>query len=93
METYTFSEFELLKYYREHGLYAEEIKQWPSVCISANDRFKNNKANLEEDLKKEKSQKSLLKDLRRKEKALAETATLLVFRKKLDKILGENEED
>ena len=37
--------------------------------------------------------KELEKDLRRKEKALAETAALLVLRKKLDAIFGENEED
>jgi len=37
--------------------------------------------------------KSLEKELSRKEKALAETATLLVLRKKLRLILWENEED
>lgn len=33
------------------------------------------------------------KDLRRKEKALTETAALLVLRKKLDVIFGGKEED
>lgn len=95
METYTLSEFELSRYCREHGLYVEEVKQWRSSCLAANDGFKNsNNDNLEEELKEEKKKsKELAKDLRRKEKALAETAALLVLRKKLDAIFGENEED
>jgi hypothetical protein len=37
--------------------------------------------------------KYLKKDLRRKEKALAETAALLVLRKKLNALLGEEDEE
>ncbi|MGL5150050.1 MAG: IS3 family transposase [Clostridium sp.] len=88
METYTLSEFELSRYFRENGLYVEEVKQWRSSCLAANDGFKNsNNDNLEEELKEEKKKsKELAKDLRKKEKALAETAALLVLRKKLDKL-------
>jgi hypothetical protein len=35
----------------------------------------------------------LKKDLRRKEKALAENAALLVLRKKLNALLGEDDEE
>lgn len=96
METYTMSESDLGKYCRENGLYASDVKEWRSSCIAANDGVKNvNKSlGLEEQLKEEKRKaKELQKDLRRKEKALAETAALLVLRKKLDAIFGENEED
>lgn len=96
METYTMSESDLAKYCRENGLYVEEVKQWRSSCIAANDSTKNiNKSSiLEDQLKEEKKKaKELEKDLRRKEKALAETAALLVLRKKLDAIFGESEED
>ena len=96
MKTYTMSESDLGKYCRENGLFAEEVKKWRSSCIAANDGTKNiNKFfELEEQLKEEKKKsKELEKDLRRKEKALAETAALLVIRKKLDAIFGEKEED
>ena len=96
METYTMSENDLGKYCRENGLYVEEVKQWRSSCIAANDGTKaiNKSSKLEEQLKEEKKKaKELEKDLRRKEKALAETAALLVLRKKLDAIFGEKEED
>ena len=90
------SENDLGKYCRENGLYVEEVKQWRSSCIAANEVTKsiNNSSALEEQLKEEKKKsKALEKDLRRKEKALAETAALLVLRKKLDAIFGEKEED
>ncbi|MEG1285404.1 MAG: hypothetical protein RSD22_06690 [Romboutsia sp.] len=97
METYTLSEIELSKYCRENGFCAEDIKKWRLTCIDANtikveDRVDTNdlKAELTEEKKKS---KELQKDLRIKEKALAETATLLVLRKKLNAIFGENEED
>lgn len=96
METYTMSENDLAKYCRQNGLYVEEVKQWRSSCLAANDGFKttNKSSVFEEQLKEEKKKtKELEKDLRRKEKALAETAALLVLRKKLDAIFGENEED
>lgn len=96
METYTMSESDLGKYCRQNGLYVEEVKKWRSSCIAANDGIKSiNKAStLEEQLKEEKKKsKELEKDLRRKEKALAETAALLVLRKKLDAIFGEKEEE
>ncbi len=96
METYTMSENDLGKYCRENGLYVEEVKQWRSSCIAANEVTKsiNKSSALEEQLKEEKKKsKELEKDLRRKEKALAETAALLVLRKKLDAIFGEKEED
>lgn len=94
METYTLSEIDLSKYCRENGLYVEEVKEWRASCIAANDGIKNNSKDLSEELKEEKKKtKELSKDLRIKEKALAETAALLVLRKKLDAIFGQNEED
>jgi transposase-like protein len=96
METYTLSEIELSKYCREHGLYVEDVKKWRSSCMEANTTKKTNTANaveLKTELVEEKKKsKELEKELRRKDKALAETAALLVLRKKLVAIFGENEE-
>ena len=94
LETYTMSEAELSRYCREKGIYTEDIKKWRVSCIDANGAesadTKELKLKLQDDKKKI---KSLEKELSRKEKALAETATLLVLRKKLTAILGESEED
>ena len=94
METYTMSEAELSRYCREKGIYTSDIKKWRASCIDANGAettdTKELKLKLQDDNKKI---RSLEKELSRKEKALAETATLLVLRKKLTAILGESEED
>ena len=94
METYTLSETELSKYCRENGLYVEQVKNWRASCIAANNGNKKNSEELEIELIEEKKKtKELSKDLRMKEKALAETTALLVLRKKLNAIFGENKED
>lgn len=97
MEAYTLSEIELSKYCREKGLYVEDVKKWRSNCIGAND-IKQDKSDNASELKAEFTEeknkfKALQKDLRLKEKALAETTALLVLKKKLNAIFGENEED
>jgi len=97
IETYTLSEIELSKYCRTNGYYIDDIKKWRLNCINSNskDAFDSDKTqNLEINLKEEKLKtKQLAKELRRKEKALAETAALLVLRKKLNAIFEETEED
>lgn len=80
METYNLSEIELSKYCREKGLYVKDVKAWREVCINGNNSAKNNNhsINMKQELQDEKKKtKELQKDLRRKEKALAETAALL----------------
>lgn len=97
METYTLSEIDLSKYCREHGLYVEDVKNWRVSCIEANNIKKADHVNATdikiELVEEKKKSKELEKELRRKDKALAETAALLVLRKKLDAIFEENEED
>lgn len=94
METYTLSETELSKYCRENGLYVENVKSWRAGCVAANSGNKRNSEDLQSELIEEKKKtKELSKDLRLKEKALAETTALLVLRKKLNAIFGEDKED
>ena len=56
METYIMSESDLAKYCRENGLYVEEVKEWRSSCIAANDgsKYLSNSFELEDKLKEEK---------------------------------------
>ena len=94
VETLTMSEAELSAYSREHGLYVGQIRDWRETCQSANDTFKSRSDQLRQELKAtQKELSDVRKDLRKKEKALAETAALLVLRKKADAIWGESGED
>jgi transposase len=76
------NEAELSEYCRSKGLYPEQVKQWQDICQQANGE---NSANLIEVMKREKDLekrlRQVIKDLQRKESALAETAALLVLSK------------
>ena len=76
---------------REKGIYPHHIKQWK------NDFIKNNttadKPKKQSDDKQFKNEiKALQKELNRKNKALAETAALLVLQKKVNAIWGNSED-
>lgn len=92
LETATLSESELAEYCRRKGIYVEEIKVWKDQCLNANTTHIEDSKKLKDNLKEEqKRNKELQRELRRKEKALAETAALLVLRKKAQAIWGEEE--
>ena len=94
IETASMNENELGEYCRYKGIYLEELKAWKKQCLSANTEIKEDPIKLKElYLKEQAKSKELKKDLRRKEKALAETAALLVLRKKAQAIWGDHEEE
>lgn len=94
LETATLTQTELAEYCRRKGLYLEDLNAWREQCIRANMTNSKNPLKLEEELQKEKRRaKELEKELRIKEKALAETAALLVLRKKAQAIWGDPEGD
>jgi transposase-like protein len=95
VETATLSEIELSEYCRSKGLYPEQVKGWREACMAG-------QRSAEAQLKIERAQskvdklriKELERELRRKDSALAETAALLVLRKKLNAFWSnDNEED
>ena len=70
----------------------EQIRHWRAACEQANDWDRTQNKRLKESRKAdEKRIRKLEQELRRKEKALAETAALLVLRKKAQAIWGEAE--
>jgi len=79
------SEAEKSEYCRKHGIYPVQLKDWKKDCISgcrnAPDK-KYIKEAKEREQKYKKKMRELEKELKRKEKALAETAALLVLKKK-----------
>ena len=94
LETAGLNEAETAEYCRKKGLFAEQIKAWKQACIQAN---ANNSGKAQAAYKPSRKDlnkiKSLERELRRKEKALAETAALLVLRKKASAIWGEDEDE
>lgn len=93
LETATLSAVELSEYCRVKGLYPEQIKAWKLACIAGNTATKQVKrVKTTPEQKSDKNRiKELERELRRKEKALAETAALLVLGKKFDAYWKEKE--
>jgi transposase len=94
IETASFNEIQLSEYCRKKGLYKEQIDQWKKVALSGYQNSSQLKKNQSRYRREDKQKiKKLERELNRKEKALAETAALLVLSKKWEAIWGENEED
>jgi len=91
IQTASMNEAERSAYCREHGLYPEQLDAWRAGFESADVVDEPvSKAAIAAERKKV---KQLERELRRKEKALAETAALLTLSKKARAIWGVNEED
>lgn len=91
LETSSLSEEELGQYCRKKGLYPEQIKKWRAACESANDWDRTQAKIMKEQVKaSNQKNKELERELRRKEKALAEAAALLVLKKKVQNLWGED---
>ncbi len=94
LEAASLNEAELAEYCRQKGLYVEQIAAWRITCLNANaDCATQNKAQQEQSKKDRKQIKNLERELHRKDKALAETAALLVLQKKARAIWGEPEDE
>lgn len=92
LATATLSEDQIGQYCRQHGLYPEQLARWREACARANDYEASQSAHLERLQREDRARiRQMEKDLRRKEKALAETAALLVLRKKAGAIWGEED--
>lgn len=85
IETAPLTQAELSEYCRQKGLYPEQITQWKQQCLTGFATHADPMGSSHEQLKEaNKKIKTLEKDLRRKEKALAEAAALLVLQKKFN---------
>ncbi len=94
LEAANLSEIELGEYCRRKGLYPEQIKAWRQAFISGQKTEKAQSKDDREQARKDKKRiEQLERELRRKDKALAETAALLVLRKKLNDYWGIDNED
>lgn len=91
IETASLNEEELSEYCRQKGLYVDELKSWKTMFITGKTE---SETKAKEELKsKDAELKRVQKELDRKEKALAETAALLVLRKKMNAIWNSDEDN
>lgn len=94
IETASLNEIQLSEYCRNKGLYSEQVAQWKESALAGyQQRAEVEKEKLRSRQEDKRKIKQLEKQLHRKEKALAETAALLVLSKKCEAIWGVNEED
>ena len=92
VETASLSEATRGEYCRKRGVYPEQLQSWRQACEQAN-AGKNAAAGRTPAAAAEQRRiRELERELRRKEKALAETAALLVLRKKAAAIWGRDED-
>jgi len=92
LETAGLAEAEVSEYCRRKGLYPEQVARWREACERANDWDRAQAAELARGRRADAARiRDLEREVARKEKALAETAALLVLRKKLAAIWGEED--
>ena len=94
IETASLTEAERVEYCRAKGLHVAELEQWKDTCLGS---FAGQS---ERDLHAQRQHKDdqqkihkLQRELTRKDKALAESAALLVLSKKLEAIWAEDEDE
>jgi len=78
---------------RENGVYPSELEQWKQNAIGALTENPEERASPQETRDGRKRIRELERDLRRKDKALAETTALLVLSKQLQAIFQRSGED
>lgn len=94
LETSLLNEIEFSAYCRKHGLFPEQVEAWKQACLAAN-THSDEQQKLNKGLQKSDRKRiaQLERELNRKDKALAETASLLVLSKKAEAIWGPKDGD
>jgi transposase-like protein len=93
LETASLNAEQLSRYCREKGLYPEQIAAWKKACSDTAERQPGRDREAAAELKQLKAHnRALKKELRRKEKALAESAALLVLQKKYQALWEDEDE-
>lgn len=78
---------------REQGVYPQELEKWCASAAAALAEPEEARATPQQTRADQRRIKQLERQLRRKDKALAETAALLVLSKKLETVFGEGADE
>jgi transposase-like protein len=93
LETTQMNDTEIGAWCRQQGLYTHHLKQWKQEALAGMSAQKVVHPADKKIRTLNKENRMLKKDLRRKEKALAEVSALLVLKKKANLIWGEDADD
>lgn len=94
IDTAKLNETELAEYCRNKGLYPEQIAQWKAQSLTGFSTSEQQTAQVRRQHQTDQKQiKQLKQEIKRKDKALAEAAAILILRKKLNALWGEDEEE
>lgn len=94
IDTARLNETELAEYCRNKGLYPEQIAQWKAQSLTGFSTTEQQTAQVRRQHQTDQKQiKQLKQEIKRKDKALAEAAAILILRKKLNALWGEDEEE
>ena len=91
--TASMSEAERSAWCREHGVYPAQLDKWRASCTAALAEPEEARASPQATRADRKRIKELERDLLRKDRALAETAALLVLSKKVAAIFNKGEDE
>jgi len=91
VDTHPMSEEELGAWCRRHGLHSHELAQWRRDALAGSAPVTGTKDERSQSKRLRQEVVALRKELIRKDKALAETAALLVLQKKAQLLWGEDE--
>jgi len=91
LEAASLTSEQLGEFLRRKGLHETHLQQWHIQMLDG--LGKRTKTKSKKDSAEAKQIRELERELRRKEKALAETAALLVLKKKVQQIWGDEDED
>ena len=78
---------------REHGVYAAQLEQWRENAVEALAEPEEVRASPQQTKQDRRRIRELEREVRRKDKALAETAALLVLSKKVAAIFNKGEDE
>ena len=91
--TAAMDEAQLSAWCREQGVYPTELQQWKSDATAALTESTEERVSPQQAREDKKRIKELERDLRRKDKALAEAAALLVLSKQMEAIFRRGEDE
>jgi transposase len=90
MEAAALSDGELGAFLRSKGIHEAQLQEWRELMLSGLNPSSVQRTKTKKETKRV---RELEKELRRKDKALAETAALLVLKKKAQEIWGDEDDD
>lgn len=93
MEASKLSDNELGAFLRRRGLHRAQLEEWRQQALTALEKPSAGRGRRRKTTEEQKRIRELEREVRRKEKALAEAAALLVLKKKVQAIWGDEDDD